>query len=611
MGTLPAPPIVFPVVGDYTFSDTFGAPRDGGRRRHAGADIFADRLVPIVAVADGVVEKVSEGRLAGQYVIVRHDNGWRSKYLHLNNDTRGTDDGLALGYAEGIEVGVRVRAGMVIGFVGDSGNAENTAPHLHFALHQPNGLPINPHRALVRAPDVEVPYDLSGRAHSSAVLSVDTFNTELVGHIDPDGAGMNAGIAIAGDHVYLGTSGHAAACPGTGVRVIDVSDPARPTKVAVLAEGDRFADTAAATIWVGAVETPGFVGDLAVVGLGLCGDSEWSRTSADFAGFALYDLRNPSRPILLSAVHSGEDTRGVSHLDVLSEDGRLLVAATVPESHLHDLDGRGDVRFYDATDPLRVTEVSDWDMRRDGPSLLVEALKARGGDDALATRGVTWLDGETVAVAHSAAGLVTLDVTELDDPGYVGTASAFDTYDLVFDARAFEDNRNEAHGGWVHDGWMLVLDNSALQPSGAESEDWGQQTFYDVTDPAAPRLLSTFGTEKSQSGNDGEVSRDGFYSARRSAQFKDDIEIVAWSSDGVRLVDIGDPFSPAEVAFFVPMARSDPQRRVWAPDGTRAFPMVWDAVSDERLVYASDVNSGLWIFRVLPIPSIGNDPVLD
>ncbi|MFP3881990.1 MAG: peptidoglycan DD-metalloendopeptidase family protein [Actinomycetota bacterium] len=611
VGTRPAPPIVFPIVGDYTFRDTFGAPRDGGRRRHAGADIFADKLVPVVAVADGVVEEVSEGRLAGQYVIVRHDNGWRSKYLHLNNDTRGTDNGLALGYADGIEVGVRVRAGMVIGFVGDSGNAENTAPHLHFALHQPNGLPINPHRALRRAPVVEVPYTLSGRAYSDATLDVDTFNTELVGHIDPDGAGMNAGLAMAGDHVYMGTSGQNAACPGTGVRVIDVSNPAKPDKVAVLAGADEFADTAATTVWAGAVETPEFVGDLAVVGLSLCGDSDWARASADFAGFALYDVRNPARPTLLSTVHSGEETLGVSHLDVLSEDGRLLVAATVPESHLHDLEERGDVRFYDATDPLRVVEVSDWDLRRNGPPLLVEALRARGGDSALATRGVTWLDGETVAVAHSAAGLVTIDVSELDEPGHVGTASAFDTYDLVFDARAVEDYRNEAHGGWVHDGWLLVQDNAGLQPPGAESGDWGQQTFYDLKDPDAPRLLSTFGTERSQSGIDGEVSRDGFYSARRSAPFKDDLEIVAWSSDGVRLVDIGDPTNPAEVAFFVPMARSDPQGRVRAPDGTRAFPMVWDVVSDEKLVYASDVNSGLWIFRVLPIPSIGNDPVLE
>ncbi len=608
---MPAPPIVFPIVGEYTFTDTFGAPRDGGRRRHAGADIFADRLVPVVAIADGVVEEVDEGRLAGQYVIVRHDNGWRSKYLHLNNDTEGTDDGLALGYAEGVEVGVQVRAGMVIGFVGDSGNAERTAPHLHFALHQPNGLPINPHRALTRAPRVEVPYTLSGRAYSATSLDVDTFNTELIGHIDPDGAGMNAGIAIAGDHVYMGTSGHDSACPGTGVRVIDVSNPAKPAKVAVLAEGDRFADTAAEAVWVGAVETPGFVGDLAVVGLALCGDSEWSRTSADFAGFALYDVRNPSRPVLLSTVHSGEETRGVSHLEVLSEEGRLLVAATVPDSHLHDLDGRGDVRFYDATDPLRVVEVSDWDLRRDGPSLLVEALTARGGDGALATQGVTWLDGESVAVAHSAAGLVTLDVTTLDDPRYVGTTSAFDTYDLVFDARAIEDYRDKAHGGWVHDGWLLVQDNAVLQPPGEELEEWGQQTFYDLTDPEVPRLLSTFGTERSQAGVDSDVGRDGFYSARRSAPFRDDIEIVAWSSDGVRLVDIGDPENAAEVAFFVPMARPDPQGRVWAPDGTREFPMVWDVVSDENLVYASDVNSGLWIFRVLSIPSIDNDPVLD
>ncbi len=198
VGTRPAPPIVFPLAGDHFFHSTFGAPRDGGRRRHAGTDIFADRGVPVLAVADGVIEEMDQAVLAGQYIVIRHDNGWRSKYLHLDNDTPGTDDGLAIGYAEGIEVGVWVPAGTVIGYVGDSGNAETTAPHLHFALHQPNGLPIDPYRALVRAPEVPPTY---------LRLIPSVLNTSMVGYLDPDRTGFNAGIAVVGEsrlHGHLG-----------------------------------------------------------------------------------------------------------------------------------------------------------------------------------------------------------------------------------------------------------------------------------------------------------------------------------------------------------------------------------------------------------------------
>jgi hypothetical protein len=73
--------------------------------------------------------------------------------MHLNDDNIGTDDGaglLAVGIT--VELGDVVEAGDLIGYVGDSGNAEGSSPHTHFELHH-NGSPIDPHSHLVRAFD--------------------------------------------------------------------------------------------------------------------------------------------------------------------------------------------------------------------------------------------------------------------------------------------------------------------------------------------------------------------------------------------------------------------------------------------------------------------------
>jgi hypothetical protein len=104
--------IVFPVAGRNSYRDTFGAARDGGSRSHKGTDIIAARLVPVVAILDGIVTVVGSGRKAGTWIELRHDGGWRSRYLHLNNDSPGTDDGRGRGVASGISVGVAVTAGL-------------------------------------------------------------------------------------------------------------------------------------------------------------------------------------------------------------------------------------------------------------------------------------------------------------------------------------------------------------------------------------------------------------------------------------------------------------------------------------------------------------------
>jgi hypothetical protein len=177
-------PMVFPhLAGEYTsMPDTFGACRGTGcSRSHHGIDIMAPKMVPIVAVASGTVGWMHDDQGGNCCAMaLRHDDGWESWYIHMNNDTPGTDDGQGWGFAEGITSGVHVEAGQLIGWVGDSGNAEWTGSHTHFELHDPNGTIINPYLSLLAATIIYQPLiesnpagcDFDADGHDDLVVGV-------------------------------------------------------------------------------------------------------------------------------------------------------------------------------------------------------------------------------------------------------------------------------------------------------------------------------------------------------------------------------------------------------------------------------------------------------
>ncbi len=155
-GTMVDYPLVFPVDGNVSLRDTFYAPRSNGQ--HHAQDLMAPKMTPVLAAASGTVRYVNWSSNPNDLnpercctIAIRHDDGWESWYIHLNNDTPGTDDGQAWGIVEGIVPGVHVDAGQHIGWVGDSGNAEFTGSHLHFELFDPSGVIVNPYQALLAA----------------------------------------------------------------------------------------------------------------------------------------------------------------------------------------------------------------------------------------------------------------------------------------------------------------------------------------------------------------------------------------------------------------------------------------------------------------------------
>ena len=148
--------ILFPVVGQTRFTDDFGDPRGG--RRHQGNDLVAARGAPVVAVEAGVVRKHRTSWGSDCMLYLDGRSGTTYSYIHLNNDlTRENDNRAAdcrngVAYAPGLRDEQRVRAGQLIGFVGDSGNADGGQAHLHFELHPDGGTAVSPHRWLTHAP---------------------------------------------------------------------------------------------------------------------------------------------------------------------------------------------------------------------------------------------------------------------------------------------------------------------------------------------------------------------------------------------------------------------------------------------------------------------------
>jgi murein DD-endopeptidase MepM/ murein hydrolase activator NlpD len=125
VGTAYVDSIICPLPGS-AYSDTWGAPRSGGRS-HKGVDMIAPMGMPIYAVVPGIVS-YGQNRLGGNAASLIGDNGNRYYYAHLAS-------------FEG--EGRRVQQGDVIGYNGDTGNARGT-PHLHFEIHPGGGLAVNP-----------------------------------------------------------------------------------------------------------------------------------------------------------------------------------------------------------------------------------------------------------------------------------------------------------------------------------------------------------------------------------------------------------------------------------------------------------------------------------
>ena len=127
---------VFPAGTPCTYEDSWQAPRgtdaSGKALYHEGVDIIAKSGTPIYAAADGTISRMSTSTRGGTQLYLKRSDGTYFFHAHLS------------AYAAGLKVGDAVTAGQVIAYVGQTGDAVYSVPHLHFEVHPGGGAPVNP-----------------------------------------------------------------------------------------------------------------------------------------------------------------------------------------------------------------------------------------------------------------------------------------------------------------------------------------------------------------------------------------------------------------------------------------------------------------------------------
>jgi hypothetical protein len=439
------------------------------------------------------------------------------------------------------------------------------------------------------------------RADSGGSNAGSALNMAVVGHNDLGMRGYNADVWVYKGYAYVGQWGFgdwAAGskdrfCPQgstTSVLVLDARDPTDPRVVGRL---QNPPNTSAEDVVVYTARYGPFKGrDIAAAGIQWCGDSRDDPNAEH--GLMLWDVTKPAAPIQIGYLETACCTRGVHEFEIQhrSDLRRTFAYASVPTSRYpdsttpsgyRDANGDGDFRLFDITDPAHPIQVADWGIQDIGGPFY-----AGQGCDADANYGhgaEPSDDGKLVFVSYWDSGFIALDVTNPAQPIFKGRT--------IYPARADGD----AHSASYDDTRKLLFsaDEDFCKTSGSGTEKGlGYLRVYDYANLAAPTQIGEYRTPNSL-GSDSQAAGD--YSIHNALVVGTDI-YLSWYSDGIRVVDAINPRALREVAFFVPPSANNPVKPSQRGVLSNA-PQVWGVAYDEAtgLIYASDMNSGLWILR--------------
>ncbi len=423
------------------------------------------------------------------------------------------------------------------------------------------------------------PLDLRHRSAQGAVAATEGasgLNMTLLGWSDLAGSGNNADLWVHGDRAYVGSWFLDCGSPsGAGVRIVDVSDPTAPQLLSSFA---HYRNTRTEDMVVVTMDGPHFRGELAVVGLQSCGPGGRD-------GIDLWNVTDSTRPRRIAHFPT---VQGVHELSLTRQGDRLLGLLALPFAEVFSQLGGGpavgDLLIVDLTNPRRPVTLSDWGGGKDGgfafgspffgdlgapfdctPPPGGEVL-CRGNDfpGVLLHSVSASADGNTAYLSYWDAGLVVVNISDPSNPVMLSQTEA-----------GAEGNMHSA----VAEGTVAVTTDEDFLPR------WGFARFWNISDPAAPRQVSSFATANARS-----LRTDGDFSVHNPV-LDGNLAYLSWYSDGVRVVDTSRLNRPQEVAYYVP----DP---VPDPFGVLAAPNVWGVVVENGLVYLSDMNAGLYILRL-------------
>ncbi len=410
-----------------------------------------------------------------------------------------------------------------------------------------------------------------------------------VGHHDLGARGMNSAIALAGDHVYVGTRNDAGP-----VLILDVSDPTRPERVGEIGPPWQ-AQRGMSSRELRAVPDLDLLFVLnfsCSVGLHACtyDAAAYPETggAAETDHLAIYDISDPVAPVRIARHDFGSSPvlpfEKPHEFFVWREPGgdRLLVWVTTPV-------GPPALKVVDATDPSAPYELTTFDPHDDGG-----LAEGRNGSTLLHSLSVT-PDGATAHLAHLRAGLLTLDVSAVSG-GATGPMPWRTPTSARFDYAPPEPSG--PHSAVQVPGRDLVVLTDEVYPVGVmRGCPWGWMRVVDVSDLAAPRLAGEFKlpeNEESECADDRGPVRVAF--TAHNPTLTPSLAFVTWYAGGLQVVDLRDPEAPVALASFVP----EPLPAVAVEDpalGGHPVEMWSYPILRDGLVYVVDARNGLYILR--------------
>lgn len=455
---------------------------------------------------------------------------------------------------------------------------------------------------LAASPDDELLPDEQQRLKQSqtqfqgGTKSGSALNIVAVGQVSLNDRGFNGDVWFHEGFAYVGRwgffdSSHPQFCPDDGgVAVIDATDPAHPIQVADLNNpGASAEDVVVYTARFGPLAGR----DIAVVGLQYCAAFRTSPGAVGHRGLDLWDVTIPSAPVWLATFDTGCCTRGVHEFEIAdrADLGKTYVYASVPfaerpepgsPSGLRDHLGRGEAWIVDVTNPRRPALVSTFGIKKD---LGLGPLAGQGCFVTSFGHGVDPSeDAKTLFVSYWDAGFIALDISNPARPRFLGKTTYAANEDGDAHSTSYDDARK----------LLFTADEDFCKTGPGIVRGWGYLRVFDASNPRAMRQIGEFHTQNSLGLSDPGA---GDFVIHNPVVMGTDV-YISWYTDGVRVVDASNPAAMKEVAFFVPPAGKNPvkpsQRNVLS-NTTQIWGVVVDP--DTGLVYASDMNTGLWILR--------------